>query len=107
MDEKIAAIRKALSKNFNAAPVQYLNGDGRHQFDLELPKVTHRVNFTLEVVDTYAAIRFKRLCKEVTSFLQRNPTGRPRPVLVTSTGVQEEELGEDTPVERQPAAADQ
>lgn len=90
MDEKIAAIRKALSKNFNAAPVRYLDGDGCHHFDLQLPKVTHRVNFTLEVVDAHAAVRFKRLCKEVTTHLQRNPTGRPRQVLVTTTGVKEE-----------------
>jgi len=94
MDEKIAAIRKALSKNFNAAPVRYLDGEGCHHFDLQLPRVTHRVNFTLEVVETHAAVRFKRLCKEVTTHLQRNPTGRPRQVLVTTTGVQEESVEE-------------
>ena len=107
MDEKIAAIRKALSKNFNAAPVRYIDGEGCHHFDLELPKVTHRVNFTLEVVDTHAAIRFKRLCKEVTTHLQRNPTGRPRQVLVTVTGVREEEVEGDVAVAAGPVAADQ
>jgi hypothetical protein len=104
MNEKISAIRKALSKNFNAAPVVYLNGEGRHHFNLELPRVTHRVHFTLEVVDAHEAPRFKRLCKEVTSFLQRNPTGRPRQVLVTSTGVREEEVGQDAPGVPQAAA---
>jgi len=47
MKEKIAAIRKALSKSFNASPVEYVNADGRHRFNLELPKVTHRVHFSL------------------------------------------------------------
>lgn len=91
MKEKILAIRKALSKNFNAAPVAYLNGDGCHQFNLELPRVTHRVHFSLEVVDRYDAANFKRLCKGVAVFLKRKPTGEPRQVLVTNTGVVEEE----------------
>lgn len=91
MKEKITAIRKALSKNFNAAPVEYVDGDGRHHFNLVLPKVTHRVHFTLEVVEKYGAGNFKRLCKEVALYLRRNPTGNPRQVLVTETEVLEEE----------------
>jgi len=91
MNEKITAIRKALSKNFNAAPVQYLDGEGCHHFNLELPRVTHRVNFSLEVVDEHQATNFKRLCKEVASFISRNPTGKPRQILVTKTGVLEEQ----------------
>lgn len=91
MNEKITAIRKALSKNFNAAPVEYLNSDGCHHFNLALPRVTHRVNFSLEVVDAHQATNFKRLCKEVASFISRNPTGKPRQVLVTKTSVLEEE----------------
>jgi hypothetical protein len=97
MDEKIVAIRKALSKNFNAAPVKYLDGDGRHHFNLELPKVTHRVHFALDVVDGHAVGHFKRMCKEVASYLQRNPTGLPRQVLVTATGVREEEWAGEVP----------
>lgn len=91
MNDKIIAIRKALSKNFNAAPVQYLDSEGAHHFNLELPRVTHRVNFTLEVVEDHQAGNFKRLCKEVASYLSRNPTGKPKQVLVTKTGVLEEE----------------
>ena len=91
MNEKITAIRKALSKNFNAAPVEYLDSEGCHRFNLELPRVTHRVNFTLEVVEDHQAGNFKRLCKEVASYLSRNPTGKPKQVLVTKTGVLEEE----------------
>ncbi len=91
MNDKIVAIRKALSKNFNAAPVQYLDSEGAHHFNLELPRVTHRVNFTLEVVEDHQAGNFKRLCKEVASYLSRNPTGKPKQVLVTKTGVLEEE----------------
>jgi hypothetical protein len=91
MNDKIVAIRKALSKNFNAAPVQYLDSEGAHRFNLELPRVTHRVNFTLEVVEDHQAGNFKRLCKEVASYLSRNPTGKPKQVLVTKTGVLEEE----------------
>ena len=51
MDEKITAIRKALSKNFNSAPVKYVDAEGCHRFNLELPRVTHRVNFSLDVVE--------------------------------------------------------
>lgn len=100
MEEKISAIRKALSKNFNAAPVAYLNGDGCHHFDLKLPKVTHRVNFALDVVEGREAGSFKRLCREVAIYLKRNPTGHPKQVLVTVTGVLEEnpeQDGEDEP----------
>lgn len=96
MNEKISAIRKALSKNFNAAPVEYVDGDGCHHFNLELPRVTHRVHFTLEVVEGRDAGNFKRLCKEVASYLRRNPTGKPKQVLVTKTGVLEEEWAQDT-----------
>lgn len=96
MKEKIAAIRKALSKNFNAAPVQYLSAEGCHHFNLELPKVTHRVRFAPEVIDKREAANFKRLCKEIASHLQRNPTGRPRQVLVTNTGLRDEEWVQDT-----------
>ena len=90
MKEKIAAIRKALSKSFNAAPVEYVNADGRHKFNLELPKVTHRVHFSTEVFDGHQAAEFKRLCKGASSYLQRNPTGYPKQLLVTNTGVLEE-----------------
>lgn len=92
MDEKITAIRKALSKNFNSAPVRYVDGEGCHHFDLELPRVTHRVNFSLEVVDRHDAVSFKRLCKGVAAYLKRNPTGKPRQVLLTKTGIVEEEF---------------
>ena len=95
MDEKITAIRKALSKNFNAAPVKYLDGEGCHHFNLELPRVTHRVNFSLEVVERHDAVSFKRLCKGVATYLKRNPTGKPRQVLLTKTGIVEEEFEED------------
>jgi len=91
MKEKILAIRKALSKNFNSAPVVYVDGDGFHRFNLELPRVTHRVHFSLDVVDRYDAANFKRLCKGVALFLKRKPTGEPRQVLVTNTGVIEED----------------
>lgn len=95
MDEKITAIRKALSKNFNSAPVKYVDGDGCHHFNLELPRVTHRVNFSLEVVDRHDAVSFKRLCKGVATYLKRNPTGKPRQVLLTKTGIVEEEVEAD------------
>lgn len=95
MDEKITAIRKALSKNFNSAPVKYVDGDGCHHFNLELPRVTHRVNFSLEVVDRHDAVSFKRLCKGVATYLKRNPTGKPRQVLLTKTGIVEEEFEAD------------
>ena len=95
MDEKITAIRKALSKNFNAAPVKYVDGEGCHHFKLELPRVTHRVNFSLEVVDRHDAVSFKRLCKGVATYLKRNPTGKPRQVLLTKTGIVEEEFETD------------
>lgn len=95
MDEKITAIRKALSKNFNSAPVKYLNGEGCHQFNLELPRVTHRVNFSLEVVERHEAVSFKRLCKGVATYLKRSPTGKPRQVLLTKTGIVEEEFEHD------------
>lgn len=104
MNEKITAIRKALSKNFNAAPVLYLDSEGCHHFNLELPRVTHRVNFTLEVVDAHQATNFKRLCKEVASFISRNPTGKPKQVLVTKTGVLEEAWS-DVPADTQVANA--
>jgi hypothetical protein len=91
MKEKITAIRKALSKNFNAAPVKYVNGDGCHHFNLELPRVTHRVHFSLEVVERYEAGSFKGLCRGVATYLKRNPTGNPKQVLVTDTGLREEE----------------
>jgi hypothetical protein len=90
MKEKIAAVRKALSKSFNAAPVEYVNADGRHKFNLELPKVTHRVHFSVEVFDSHEAGDFKRLCKGASSYLQRNPTGYPKQLLVTDIGVLEE-----------------
>ena len=90
MKEKIAAIRKALSKSFNAAPVEYENGEGRHRFSLELPKVTHRVHFSLEVLEGHQATEFKRLCKGASNYLQRNPTGLPKQIFVTNTGVLEE-----------------
>jgi len=90
MKEKISAIRKALSKSFNAAPVEYVNADGRHRFNLELPKVTHRVHFSLEVLDGHQATEFKRLCKGASNYLQRNPTGLPKQLFVTDTGVLEE-----------------
>ena len=93
MDEKISAIRKALSKNFNSAPVKYVDAEGCHRFNLELPRVTHRVNFSLDVVEGHEAIRFKRLCKSVATYLKRNPTGKPRQVMLTSTGIIEEEFG--------------
>ncbi len=105
MEDKISAIRKALSKNFNAAPVAYLNGDGCHHFNLELPKVTHRVHFSLDVVERREAGNFKRLCKEVASYLKRNPTGRPKQLLVTMTGVLEENSVEDIPDESPIASA--
>ncbi len=95
MDEKITAIRKALSKNFNSAPVKYVDGEGCHHFNLELPRVTHRVNFSLEVVDRHEAVSFKRLCKGVATYLKRNPTGKPRQVLLTKTGIVEEEFEAD------------
>lgn len=93
--EKITAIRKALSKNFKSAPVRYVNGDGCHHFNLELPRVTHRVNFALDVVDQHDVTSFKRLCKSVAIHLQRNPTGVPRQVLLTRSGIVEEDLGPD------------
>jgi len=105
MDDKISAIRKALSKNFNAAPVEYLNGDGCHHFSLELPRVTHRVHFALDVVERREAGNFKRLCKEVASFLKRNPTGKPKQLLVTLTGVLEEKWAQDAQEASQIAAA--
>jgi len=95
MEEKITAIRKALSKNFNSAPVKYLNGEGCHHFNLELPRVTHHVNFSLEVVERHDAVSFKRLCKGVATYLKRNPTGKPRQVLLTKTGIVEEEFEVD------------
>jgi len=104
MNDKIVAIRKALSKNFNAAPVQYLDSEGAHHFNLELPRVTHRVNFTLEVVEDHQAGNFKRLCKEVASYLSRNPTGKPKQVLVTKTGVLEEEWAQADDEETQVAS---
>lgn len=107
MKEKITAIRKALSKNFNAAPVQYVNGEGRHHFNLTLPKVTHRVHFSLEVVEKHQAGNFKRLCKEVALYLRRNPTGLPRQVLVTETEVVEEEWTEDAANDAKAPSADQ
>ena len=93
--EKITAIRKALSKNFKSAPVKYLDGDGCHHFDLELPRVTHRVNFALDVVEQHEAASFKRLCKNIAIHLQRNPTGMPRQVLLTRSGIVEEEFESD------------
>lgn len=90
--EKITAIRKALSKNFKSAPVKYLNGDGCHHFNLELPRVTHRVNFALDVVEQHDVTSFKRLCKNVAIYLQRNPTGMPRQVMLTSSGIVEEDI---------------
>ena len=105
MDEKITAIRKALSKNFNAAPVVYVDGEGCHHFDLELPRVTHRVNFSLEVVDRHDAVSFKRLCKGVATYLKRNPTGKPRQVLLTKTGIVEEEAEQDSAVESEATQA--
>jgi hypothetical protein len=105
MKEKISAIRKALSKNFNAAPVEYLNGDGRHHFNLELPKVTHRVDFSLDVVEARETGNFKRLCKEVANYLKRNPTGKPKQLLVTKTGVLEEAWVQDPQLEPEVAAA--
>ena len=96
MDEKITAIRKALSKNFNSAPVKYVDAEGCHRFNLELPRVTHRVNFSLDVVERHEPIRFKRLCKSVAAYLKRNPTGEPRQVLLTKTGIVEEEFGTNT-----------
>jgi len=94
VDEKITAIRKALSSNFNSAPVKYVSSDGCHRFNLELPRVTHRVNFSTEVVERHDAVSFKRLCKSVATYLKRNPTGKPRQVLLTKTGIVEEEFGE-------------
>ncbi|HUU71005.1 MAG TPA: hypothetical protein VMW70_00130 [Burkholderiales bacterium] len=103
MDEKITAIRKALSKNFNSAPVKYVDAEGCHRFNLELPRVTHRVNFSLEVLERHDAVSFKRLCKGVATYLKRNPTGKPRQVLLTKTGIVEEEVesqgDQDEPVE--------
>ncbi|UCH48767.1 MAG: hypothetical protein JSU95_02900 [Betaproteobacteria bacterium] len=93
--EKITAIRKALSKNFKSAPVRYLDGDGCHHFNLELPRVTHRVNFALDVVEQHEAASFKRLCKNVAVYLQRNPTGMPRQVLLTRSGIVEEDFESD------------
>lgn len=90
MKEKIAAIRKALSKNFNTAPVVYTDADGRHKFNLELPKVTHRVHFSVEVFEGREAKDFKRLCKEASSYLKRNPTGHAKQLFVTNIGVVEE-----------------
>lgn len=90
--EKITAIRKALSKNFKSAPVKYVDGEGCHQFDLELPRVTHRVNFAVDVVEQSEVASFKRLCKNVAIYLQRNPTGMPRQVLLTRSGIVEEDL---------------
>ena len=95
--EKITAIRKALSKNFKSAPVRYLDGDGCHQFDLELPRVTHRVNFALDVFEQQEVASFKRLCKNIAIYLQRNPTGLPRQVLLTRSGIVEEDLEPEEP----------
>ena len=103
MDEKITAIRKALSKNFNAAPVVYVDGQGCHHFNLELPRVTHRVNFSLEVVERHDAVSFKRLCKGVATYLKRNPTGKPRQVLLTKTGIVEEECEQENQAEAEAA----
>jgi hypothetical protein len=105
MDEKITAIRKALSKNFNAAPVKYVDGEGCHHFKLELPRVTHRVNFSLEVVERHDAVSFKRLCKGVANYLKRNPTGKPRQVLLTKTGIVEEDFEQDAEVTPDAVAA--
>ena len=95
--EKITAIRKALSKNFKSAPVRYLDGDGCHQFDLELPRVTHRVNFALDVFEQQEVASFKRLCKNIAIYLQRNPTGLPRQVLLTRSGIVETDLEPEEP----------
>ena len=90
--EKITAIRKALSKNFKSAPVKYVDGNGCHHFNLQLPRVTHRVNFALDVVEQHDVNSFKRLCKNVAIYLQRNPTGMPRQILLTSSGIVEEDI---------------
>ncbi len=104
--EKITAIRKALSKNFKSAPVKYVDGDGCHHFDLELPRVTHRVNFALDVFEQHEVTSFKRLCKNIAVHLQRNPTGLPRQVLLTRSGIVEEdsEAEVDTETESGPEA---
>ena len=107
MKEKILAIRKALSKNFNSAPVVYLDGEDCHKFDLELPRVTHRIRFSLDVVDRYDATNFKRLCKGVAVFLKRKPTGKPRQVLLTNTGVVEEEFVPENVDEQQAVPPDE
>jgi hypothetical protein len=48
------------------------------------------VHFSEEVLDGHQAGDFKRLCKGASSYLQRNPTGFPKQLFVTDTGVLEE-----------------
>jgi hypothetical protein len=70
----------------------------------ELPRVTHRCISRRRRRGREAG-NFKRLCKEASNFLKRNPTGKPKQLLVTLTGVLEETRAQEAQDEPRLAAA--
>ena len=90
MKEKIEVLLRTLGNAFDGASVEYKNAAGRHQIYLTLPKVTHRLDFSDEVVAGKDAGHLKRLCKQVAAHLQHSPEGKPKHLLVKGDGIHEE-----------------
>lgn len=90
MNEKIELLVRTLGNAFHDASIDYKNVEGRHKIYLTLPKGTHRLDFSEEVVAGKDAGHLKRLCKQVVAHLQHTPDGKTKHLLVKSDGIHEE-----------------
>lgn len=90
MKEKIDLLLRTLGNAFDGASVEYKNAEGRHTIYLTLPKGTHRLDFSEEVVAGKDAGHLKRLCKQVVAHLQHSPDGKIKHLLVKGDGIHEE-----------------
>jgi hypothetical protein len=90
MKEKIEVLLKTLGNAFAGAALEYKNAEGRHKILLAMPTITHRVDFTEELVKAKDAGHLKRLCKQVAVHLQHGPDGKPMHLLVKADGIHEE-----------------
>ena len=89
MKEKVEVLLKTLGNAFAGASLEYAHEEGRHKITLNLPKVTHRLDFLEEVVASKDAGHLKRLCKQVAALLQHGPEGKPKHLLVKADGIHE------------------
>ena len=90
MKEKIEVLLRTLGNAFHGATLDYKNAEGRHTIYLGLPKGTHRLDFSEEVVVGKDTGHLKRMCKQVVAHLRHGPVGKTKHLLVKGDGIHEE-----------------